>query len=298
MKQKTCIVICGPTASGKTDIAIDVAKHFHTQIISADSRQCFTELSIGVAKPSLEQLTDTHHYFINSHSTTESISAADFEQYALGAINDIFKTNDIAVMVGGTGLYIKAFCEGLDDIPQTDPLIKKEIIENYTLHGTTWLQEKIQQEDPLYYEKGEIQNPQRMMRALEVIRNTGKSIIIHQQKIKKERDFTIVKIGIEIPRPILYERINTRVDKMMAQGLEKEARAVHAQKNLNALQTVGYRELFDYFENNITLEKAVELVKQNTRHYAKRQITWFKKDEDVIWLQPSSVLPFIMQKFR
>jgi tRNA dimethylallyltransferase len=298
MKQKTCIIICGPTASGKTDIAIDVAKQFNTQIISADSRQCFKELGIGVAKPSLEQLSTVHHYFINSHSITENISAADFEQYALEAINEIFKTKDVAVMVGGTGLYIKAFCEGLDDIAQTDPTIKTDIIENYKAYGITWLQEKLQKEDPLYFEKGEIQNPQRMMRALEVIRNTGKSIIAHQQKIKKERNFNIIKIGIEIPRAILYERINARVDKMMAQDLEKEARALFPQKDLNALQTVGYRELFDYFENYITLEKAVDLIKQNTRHYAKRQMTWFKKDEEVIWLQPNAVLPFIIQKFR
>jgi tRNA dimethylallyltransferase len=296
MKQKTCIIICGATASGKTDIAIDIAKQLNTQIISADSRQCFTELGIGVAKPSLEQLSAVHHYFINSHSITENISAADFEQYALESIAEIFNTNNTAVMVGGTGLYIKAFCEGLDDIAQTDPTIKSDIIENYTSYGITWLQEKLQQEDPLYFEKGEIQNPQRMMRALEVVRNTGKSIIAHQQKIKKERDFNIIKIGIEIPRPILYERINTRVDKMMTQGMEEEARTLLPQKDLNALQTVGYRELFEYFESKTTLEKAIELIKQNTRHYAKRQMTWFKKDEEVIWLLPESVMAFIGQK--
>jgi tRNA dimethylallyltransferase len=288
-KQKTCIIICGPTASGKTDIAIDITKQFHTQIISADSRQCFTELGIGVAKPSPEQLSVVHHYFINSHSITENISAADFEQYALASINEIFKTNDVAVMVGGTGLYIKAFCEGLDDIAQTDLIIKSKIIENYNANGIAWLQEKLKEEDPLYFEKGEIQNPQRIMRALEVIRNTGKSIITHQQKIKKERDFRIIKIGIDIPRSILYERINTRVDKMIAQDLEKEARVLYAKKDLNALQTVGYRELFNYFENKTTLEKAVELIKQNTRHYAKRQMTWFKKDENIKWLKAEEV---------
>ncbi len=296
MKQKTCIIICGPTASGKTDIAIDVAKHFNTQIISADSRQCFTELGIGVAKPSLEQLSAIQHYFINSHSITKNISAADFEQYAMNCINEIFKTNNVAVMVGGTGLYIKSFCEGLDDIAKTDEQIKIEIAKNYAAYGIVWLQEKIKEEDPLYFEKGEIQNPQRMMRALEVVRNTGKSIITHQQKIKKQRYFNIIKIGIEIPRAILYERINTRVDKMMAQGLEKEARELLPQKELNALQTVGYRELFDYFENNTTLEKAIELIKQNTRHYAKRQMTWFKKDEEVIWLAPDNVLEFLINK--
>jgi tRNA dimethylallyltransferase len=298
MKQKTCIIICGPTASGKTDISIDIAKQFNTQIISADSRQCFKELGIGVAKPSLEQLSAVHHYFINSHSITENISAADFERYALEAINEIFKTNDVAVMVGGTGLYIKAFCEGLDDIAKTDEQIKIDIAENYTTHGITWLQEKLQAEDPLYFEKGEIQNPQRMMRALEVIRNTGKSIITHQQKIKKERDFNIVKIGIDIERATLYERINRRVDTMQQHGLEAEAKALLAFKDLNALQTVGYRELFDYFENKISKEKAFELIKQNTRHYAKRQMTWFKKDKDITWLQPEEIMGFIKLKFK
>jgi tRNA dimethylallyltransferase len=296
MKQKTCIIICGPTASGKTNIAIDIAKQCNTQIISADSRQCFKELGIGVAKPTLEQLSTVHHYFINSHSITENISAADFEQYAMVSIVEIFKTKDVAVMVGGTGLYIKAFCEGLDDIAQTDLIIKSDIIENYTTHGIDWLQERIKEEDPLYFEKGEIQNPQRMMRALEVFRNTGKSIITHQQKIKKERDFNIIKIGIDIPRSILYDRINSRVDKMMAQGLEKEAKELYPKKELNALQTVGYRELFDYFDHIFSHKKAVELIKQNTRHYAKRQMTWFKKDGDVVWLSSEAIIPYLTQK--
>jgi tRNA dimethylallyltransferase len=295
MKQKTCIIICGPTASGKTDITIDIAKQYQTQIISADSRQCFSELGIAVAKPSLDQLSTVKHYFINSHSITENISAADFEQYALNAISEIFKTNDVAVMVGGTGLYIKAFCEGLDDISPTDPNIKIEITENYTAKGITWLQEKLKEEDPLYFEKGEIQNPQRMMRALEVVRNTGNSIVAHQQKIKKERSFNIVKIGIDIERATLYERINRRVDIMEQHGLEAEAKALFAFKDLNALQTVGYRELFDYFEKKISKEKAFDLIKQNTRHYAKRQMTWFKKDENVTWLKADEVLNYILK---
>jgi tRNA dimethylallyltransferase len=298
MKRKTCIIICGPTASGKTDIAIDIAKHFHTQIISADSRQCFKELSIGVAKPSLEQLSAVHHYFINTHSISVNISAADFEQYALGCINEICTTNNVAVMVGGTGLYIKAFCEGLDDIAKTDEQIKIDIAQNYAAHGLAWLQKKIKEEDPLYFEKGEIQNPQRMMRALEVMRNTGKSIVTHQQKIKKERDFNIIKIGIDIERATLYERINRRVDIMEQQGLEAEAKALFAFKDLNALQTVGYRELFDYFEHRFSREKAFDLIKQHTRNYAKRQMTWFKKDEDVIWLHPEVIINFIKQKFK
>jgi tRNA dimethylallyltransferase len=294
MKQKTCIIICGPTASGKTDIAIQVAQYFNTQIISADSRQCFNELNIAVAKPNPEQLSSVHHYFINTHSIHENFSAADYEKYALAAADEIFAKNNIAVVCGGTGLYIKAFCEGLDEIPSIDENIKKEIIQSYGLFGMAWLQQQIKLEDELYFAKGEIQNPQRMMRALEVMRGTGKSIIHHQQKIKKERDFNIVKIGIDIERQVLYDRINTRVDKMLGDGLEEEARNLLSHKDLNSLQTVGYRELFDYFEGTISKEKAIERIKQNTRHYAKRQVTWFKKVEDIVWLKPQNILNYVV----
>jgi tRNA dimethylallyltransferase len=298
MKQKTCIIICGPTASGKTDTAISLAKLFHTQIISADSRQCFKELGIGVAKPSIAQLESATHFFIDSHSIHDNITAADFEQYALSNIEKIFLKNDIAIMVGGTGLYIKAFCNGLDDIAKTDEKIKLDIIAEYDNKGITWLQEKIQLEDPLYFEKGEIQNPQRMMRALEVVRNTGKSIIDHQQQIKKERDFNIIKIGIEIEREILYQRINKRVDVMFENGLENEAKNLYQYKPLNALQTVGYRELFDFIDGIISIEKAKELIKQNTRHYAKRQMTWFKKDNDIVWLKQEDIEEYITKKIE
>jgi tRNA dimethylallyltransferase len=297
IKQKTCIIICGPTASGKTDIAIQVAQHFNTQIISADSRQCFNELNIAVAKPNPEQLSSVQHYFINTHSIHENFSAADYEKYALAAADEIFAKNNIAVVCGGTGLYIKAFCEGLDDIPSIDESIKKEIMASYKLHGIAWLQQQIKLEDELYFAKGEIQNPQRMMRALEVVRGTGKSIVHHQQKIKKERDFNIVKIGVDIERQVLYDRINTRVDKMLVDGLEEEASGLLPHKALNALQTVGYRELFDYFERTISREKAIELIKQNTRHYAKRQVTWFKKDENIVWLSANKILPYLENKF-
>jgi tRNA dimethylallyltransferase len=296
MKQKTCIIICGPTASGKTDIAISIAAYFNTEIISADSRQCFKELGTGVAKPSSIQLEKIPHYFINSHSIKDNITAADFEQYALSKIENIFIKYDTAVMVGGTGLYIKAFCNGLDDIAKTDEKIKQEIITEYNLKGIAWLQEKIRLEDNLYFERGEIQNPQRMMRALEVIRNTGKSILLHQQKIKKERHFNIIKIGVDIEREKLYTRINQRVDSMFAEGLETEAKELYQYKSLNALQTVGYRELFDYIEGTISLERAKELIKQNTRHYAKRQVTWFKREEDIFWLTAEDVLEFVKNK--
>ena len=290
MKQKTCIILAGATASGKTDLAITIAQHYKTEIISADSRQCYKELNFGVAKPSTEQLASVPHHFINSHSIIENISAADFEQYALSAAEKIFEHKDVAVMCGGTGLYIKAFCEGLDNIPVADDEIKQDISEGYKKNGIVWLQEIIKSEDPLFWEKGENHNPHRLMRALEVIRNTGNSILAYQQKIKKERDFNIIKIGLDVPREILYDRINKRTDKMRKAGLTKEVRSHMPYKTLNALQTVGYRDLFEYFENKISEEKAFELIKQNTRHYAKRQITWFKKDAEIVWVKPEDII--------
>lgn len=286
------IIIAGPTASGKTDIAIQLAQHFNTEIISADSRQCFKELNIGVAKPSPEQLAAVHHYFINSHSITDNLSAADFERYALDAADKIFEKSNTAIICGGTGLYIKAFCEGLDAIPETDPAIKEEIAAGFAAMGIEWLREQIENEDPIFFEKGESQNPHRLMRALEVKRSTGKSILELQTKLKKERPFEIIKICLDLPREVLYERINHRVDVMMEAGLEEEVKGLLPNKSLNALQTVGYRELFDYFEGEISLARAVELIKQNTRNYAKRQVTWFKKDDAVKWLKPDDVFDY------
>ena len=296
--EKTCIVIVGPTASGKTALAIDVAKYFNTEIISADSRQCFKELNIGVAKPTEVQLALVPHYFINSHSITDNLSAADFENYALDAANKIFKNNDIVVMCGGTGLYIKAFAEGLDAIPQTDDKIKNEILGAYEQHGLVWLQNKIKETDPLFWVRGEINNPHRILRALEVFMTTGISIIAQQKKIKKQRPFNIIKIGIQTTRELLYERINNRVDLMQQQGLEDEVKLLLPYKHLNALQTVGYRELFDFFNGKTNREKAFDLIKQNSRHYAKRQLTWFKKDEEIIWLQQNEIFFYLKDKFK
>ena len=282
--KKTVIIIAGPTASGKTALAILLAQHFSTQIISADSRQCYRELNIGVAKPSAVELALVPHYFINSHSINDALSAADFERYALNAVGDIHAHNNVVVMVGGTGLYIKAFCEGLDDIPAVDEALRQRINAQYQANGIAWLQEEVRKADPAYFQQGEIANPQRMLRALEVKLSTGQSISSFQSRQKKERSFNIIKIGLELPRPVLYNRINERVDAMMQQGLEAEAKALLPVRDLNALQTVGYRELFDYFDRNCTREKAIELIKQNTRHYAKRQMTWFKKDAEIHWV--------------
>ncbi len=239
MKQKTCIIICGPTASGKTAIAVELAQYYNTQIISADSRQCYKELGIAVAKPTPQELAQVPHHFINTHSIFNDFSAADFENYALQKVNEIFKSNDVAVMVGGTGLYIKAFAEGLDDIKPIPDDIKINITSNYKEHGLSWLQNAIEKEDPLFFEKGEIKNPHRVMRALEVISSTGKSILEHQQKIKKYRDFNIVKIGVDVNRNELYHRINNRVDEMLQNNLVAEAKELFVHKHLNALQTVG-----------------------------------------------------------
>ncbi|MGB8192262.1 MAG: tRNA (adenosine(37)-N6)-dimethylallyltransferase MiaA [Chitinophagaceae bacterium] len=283
---KTCIILLGPTAVGKTPVAIQLARHFKTDIISADSRQCYRELNIGVAKPSPQELAGVKHYFINSHSIHEPVNAALFEELALGWADEIFKRNDFVIMTGGTGLYIQAFCEGMDDIPSVSAEIRDEIIASFDEHGMDWLQQQVKEEDALYFEKGEMQNPQRLMRALEVKRSTGNSILSFRSSKSKERPFNIIRLGLDLPRPQLYERINHRVDNMMQQGLLQEAASLHEFRKLNALQTVGYTELFDHIDGQISLDKAVDLIKQHTRNYAKRQLTWFRKDDRVKWFTP------------
>ena len=288
-KNKTIIIIAGPTAVGKTSVAIQLAKHFSTEIISADSRQCFKELNIGVARPSVEELNEVPHHFIASNSLHDVVNAATFEQYALKKTNELFKKHDIVIMVGGTGLYIKAFCEGLDTIPAIDPAVREKIINSYEEKGLTWLQTEIEQKDPDFYIHGEIQNPQRMMRALEVFDSTGQTFFSFRKKENAERPFNILKIGLELPKEQLHHNIHTRVDSMMALGLLDEVKSLQQYKNLNALQTVGYKELFDYLDEKISLPEAVERIKINTRQYAKRQMTWFKKDKTMKWFAPGGV---------
>lgn len=283
---KTCIVITGPTAVGKTPLAISVAKYFSTQIISSDSRQCYKELSIGVAKPSQEELKSVAHYFINSHSIHERINAGIFEKYALEKVQEIFLKNEVAVVVGGTGLYVKTFCEGIDQLPIVAPGIREDIIINYEKKGLEWLQIEVEKNDPLYFSKGEIHNPHRLIRALEVVMSSGKSIVEFQTQKSQPRDFKIIQIGLELPREQLYQRINDRVDQMIIDGLVEEVKSLIAYQELNALQTVGYRELFTYFSEKVSLQQAIETIKINTRHYAKRQMTWFKKDANIKWSSP------------
>lgn len=297
--KKTCIVISGPTAVGKTALAILIAQHFSTQIISSDSRQCYKELTIGVAKPSADELAAVSHYFINSHSIHENVNAAIFEKYALEKVQEIFLTNDVAVVVGGTGLYVKTFCSGIDAVPVILPGIRADIINKYEMGGLEWLQMEVKKNDPIYFSKGEILNPHRLIRALEVVTSTGKSISEFQTQKNQTRDFTILKIGLELPREALYQRINSRVDQMMQQGLVDEVRGLITHQELNALQTVGYRELFDHFAGKISLLQAIEAIKMSTRHYAKRQMTWFKKDATISWSAPnfSQVLKLIANNF-
>ncbi len=283
---KTCIVIVGPTAVGKTSLAVKIAQQFQTKIISADSRQCFKELNIGVAKPSAEELELVEHFFISSHSIHDNVNAAVFEQYALQKANDIFKNNDVAVIVGGTGLYVKAFCQGIDEVPVIDPAVRKEIQANYEWEGLEWLQKQVEKNDPVYFARGEIKNPQRLMRALEVKLSTGRSIMVFQTQKKRERDFNIIKLGLNLPKEQLYKNINSRVDAMIKAGLPDEVKQLEPFKKLNALQTVGYRELFGHFSGDLSLPDAVEIIKINTRQYAKRQMTWFNKDKEIKWCEP------------
>ena len=287
--KKTVIVIVGPTAVGKTSLAINLAKNYNTKIVSADSRQCFKEITIGVAKPTANELQEVQHFFINSHSIHETVNAGVYEKYALEKLETIFKEKDIAIVVGGTGLYVKALCDGLDSIPNIDKNIQEEIIKNYELNGIQWLQQQVQQHDDVFWKQGEQQNPQRLMRALAVKLSTNKSIISFQKNTISERTFNIIKIGLSIDKTILQQNIDARVDEMIKNGLLQEVEQLQEFKELNALQTVGYKEIFEYFEGKHSLQKAVELIKIHTRQYAKRQLTWFKRDESIEWF--SKVLP-------
>ena len=280
-------IIAGPTAVGKTAIAIQLAQRLGTSVISADSRQCYREMTIGTAKPSREELAAVPHYFINSHSVTEHLSTADFERLALGYLDDIFKTTNSAVVCGGTGLYIKSLCEGIDEMPEVDKYIEQQVNEQYKQQGIAWLQQALQQEDPEFYNTGEVQNPVRLLRALIFKRSTDSSITQYRTGVKKERPFNIVKMALELPREVLYDRINQRVDIMMADGLLKEAEVLYDMRHIKNLQTVGYSELFEYMDGNCTLPEAINKIKQHSRNYAKRQLTWFRKDKEFMWMNPN-----------
>lgn len=285
----TIFIICGPTAIGKTAFAIELAQAIGTEIISADSRQCYQELGIAVAKPSAKELTMVPHHFINSHSIHDHVNAGVFEQYALQKAAELFQQHRQIVMVGGTGLYIKAFTDGMDEMPTIAPAIRAQVVKDYEQNGLAWLQQQIQLHDPAFWMQAEQQNPQRLMRALEFKLSTGDSILNFRKAEKKQRPFKIVKIGLELPREILNQRINQRVDRMAAAGLIQEAKSLVPFQNNNALQTVGYQELFAHFQGEISETTAIEQIKQHTRQYAKRQMTWFKKETSITWMDASNI---------
>jgi len=267
-------------------MALRVAAHFGTEIISADSRQCYREMSIGTAKPSAEELSEIRHHFINSHSITEELNAADYEKLALGYCADIFSRRDTAVVCGGTGLYIKALCEGIDPMPPADRAIEKQLQHDYETRGIEWLQEATRAEDPIFFAEAERQNPARLIRALAFRRSTGQSIMAYRSGQRKARDFHVIKTALTLPRQELYDRINRRVDIMIQEGLWEEAEALYPLRELKNLQTVGYSEIFDCIEGKTSREESIGLIRQHTRNYAKRQLTWFRKDAEYAWFAP------------
>lgn len=277
------INIVGPTAIGKTALAIKLAHHFGTEIISSDSRQFFKEMSIGTAVPSEEELSEAVHHFIQHKSIFESYSVGDFERDTIKFLESFYKKNSIIIMVGGSGLYSNAVLYGLDEFPDISQQIREDLNSEYKDKGIEFLQKKLQQLDPQHYENVDIYNPQRIIRALEVCIGTGKSYSSFLNKKKKDRFFSFIQIGLIAEREAMYNRINLRVEKMLENGLFREVQSLYKYKNLNALQTVGYREFFDFLDSKINFNQAIELTKMNTRRFAKRQLTWYNKQTDIQW---------------
>lgn len=284
----TLVIITGPTASGKTDVSIKLAQHWNTEIISCDSRQMYREMSIGTARPDNDQLRAVPHHLIGNISILDYYSAYRFEQDALALLNQLFTLHSIVIMTGGTGLYMDAIINGIDDIPDPDPEIRNHLKKHYETDGLESLLTELAHLDPSYYAKVDSSNPARVMRGLEVCLTTGRPFSSFRIKQAAKRDFEIVLIGLELPRNELYERINLRVDQMIERGLVEEAEALYPMKDLNGLNTVGYRELFEMFEGHIDLKEAIRLIKRNTRHYAKRQITWNNRYPGMKYFHPDA----------
>ncbi|MBN8578551.1 MAG: tRNA (adenosine(37)-N6)-dimethylallyltransferase MiaA [Cytophagales bacterium] len=285
---KKLIVIVGPTAVGKTALAIRLAQHCATEIISADSRQIYRELEIGTAKPSAEELNLVPHHFINSHSLHQAYDAGAYGQDALTLINSLFEKYDTLILCGGSGLYVRAVLEGFDAMPPVPEGLREQINKEYEANGLSWLQAQVKQADPSYFEVVDIQNPHRLIRALELHRASQKPVHELRRQKKLEHPFQVVKVGLELAREELYTRIDTRMDTMLAAGLFAEAEKFYPLRDLNALQTVGYREIFGFMDGLYDKAEAIRLLKQNSRHYAKRQLTWFKKDTNTKWFSANS----------
>jgi len=298
---KTLIVITGPTAVGKTALCLDIAQHFGIPIINADSRQIYKELKIGTASPTSEQLQLVPHYFVGSLSLTDYYSASLFEQQVLEILSRQFRSHDFALMAGGSMMYIDAVCDGIDDIPTVDDQTRETLKQRLKEEGLEALVEQLKELDPEYYAIVDRQNPRRVVHGLEICLMTGKTYTSFRKREKKERPFRIVKIGLNRPREELYDRINQRVDQMMQQGLLEEAKALYPMRQMNALNTVGYKELFDYLDGRWPLEEAVERIKGNTRRYARKQLTWYKKDPQIRWFHPDEkeqIISYISQDYE
>ena len=298
---KTLIVITGPTAVGKTALCLDIAQHFGIPIINADSRQIYKELKIGTASPTSEQLQLVPHYFVGSLSLTDYYSASLFEQQVLEILSRQFREHDFALMTGGSMMYIDAVCDGIDDIPTVDDQTRETLKQRLKEEGLEALVEQLKELDPEYYAIVDRQNPRRVVHGLEICLMTGKTYTSFRKREKKERPFRIVKIGLNRPREELYDRINQRVDQMMQQGLLEEAKALYPMRQMNALNTVGYKELFDYLDGRWPLEEAVERIKGNTRRYARKQLTWYKKDPQIRWFHPDEkeqIISYISQDYE
>ena len=289
--KKFLISIVGPTAVGKTSVAVTLAKWLNTEIISADSRQFFSEMEIGTAKPTREELTVIKHHLINSRSIHEAYDVGQFEKESLTILDDLFKKKDHAILVGGSGLYCQALWHGLDEFPEVAEEVRSQLIDSLKKNGIEVLQKELEETDPEYYQHVDKQNPQRLIRALEVIRTTGQTFSFYRKQNKKkvQRPFHVVKIGLDMARDVLYQRIDDRMDDMISKGLFAEAEALYPFRKLNALRTVGYTEVFDFLSGKYDKEEAIRLLKRNSRRYAKRQLTWFRKDTDIQWYDPSDL---------
>lgn len=286
MSIKRLLVIVGPTGSGKTDLSIRLARHYGAPILSTDSRQFYRGMPIGTAQPTPDQLQAAEHHFIASHDLKEDLNCGSYETQALSCLEKLFAEHDWVIAVGGSGLYVRALCEGMDDLPQADPELREALSRRLETEGVDALAAELRTLDPAYYARVDRKNPARVMRALEVCLQTGRPYSEQRTGQRRPRPFGIVKVGVDLPRAELYARIDRRVDQMVSDGLEAEARALYPYRTLNALQTVGYREFFDYFEGRTSYEEAVSLIKRNSRRYAKRQLTWFRRDPEIRWFGP------------